>query len=180
MHCLFEGVLKVVNYLESVLNVMENNFNLVALFLLTTFLVGIIVFIIVIKRLNKLAKQYKTLMRGLEGKNIEDIMLNNAEKLEKVIFTLKIYEDKLKEIEKAQINSLQHVGIQRYNAFNDMGGDLSYSLALLNKNGDGIVLTSIYGRDDARTYAKPIRKGKSSYKLSIEEEQAIRSSVKKE
>lgn len=167
------------NYLESILNAVENNFELIAALLLTTFLLGIIIFIVVIFRLKKIAKQYKMLMRGLEGKNIEEIVLNNAEKLEKVMFTLKIYEDKLKEIEKDQINSLQNVGIQRYNAFNDMGGDLSYSLALLNKSGDGIVLSSIYGRDDARTYAKPVKKGESSYKLSTEEEQAIRSSIKR-
>ena len=60
-----------------------------------------------------------------------------------------------------------------------MGADLSYTVALLNKDNDGVVFNGIYGRDGCYTYAKPIKDGKSTYNLSEEEEQAISQAIKK-
>jgi hypothetical protein len=69
--------------------------------------------------------------------------------------------------------SLRHFGMIRYNAFADTGANLSFSLALLSDEGDGFVLTSLYGREETRVYAKPVERGASSYALSEEERQAI-------
>jgi len=69
---------------------------------------------------------------------------------------------------------VQHVGVVRFDAFEDMGGRLSFSAALLDDRGDGVVITSINGRQDTRCYAKQIRGGTSIHNLSEEEEQAIR------
>jgi hypothetical protein len=70
--------------------------------------------------------------------------------------------------------SLQHVGLVRFDAFEDMGGRLSFSAALLDIDGNGIVLTSINGRNETRMYAKPVEAGVSKYHLSDEEQAAIR------
>jgi hypothetical protein len=69
--------------------------------------------------------------------------------------------------------SLQHLAIVRYDAFGDMGGRMSWSVALLDDNGDGVVLTSINSRNDARSYAKEIKAFESEAKLSPEEEEAL-------
>jgi hypothetical protein len=69
--------------------------------------------------------------------------------------------------------ALRHVGIVRYDAFGDMGGRLSFSAALYDDNGDGFVLSSINGRSETRTYAKPLSDLSSDHSLSPEEEQAI-------
>ena len=69
--------------------------------------------------------------------------------------------------------ALRHLTVVRYDAFNDMGGHLSWSLALLDDGGDGVVLTSIHGRSEARTYAKNISDWTSQQQLSPEEEEAI-------
>jgi hypothetical protein len=69
--------------------------------------------------------------------------------------------------------ALRHLAVVRYDAFNDMGGHLSWSLALLDDGGDGVVLTSIHGRSEARTYAKNISAWTSPQKLSPEEEEAV-------
>lgn len=69
--------------------------------------------------------------------------------------------------------SLRHMAVVRYDAFGDMGGHLSWSMALLDDGGDGLVLTSIHGRSDARTYAKNISGWSSNAQLSPEEEEAI-------
>jgi hypothetical protein len=70
-------------------------------------------------------------------------------------------------------DALRHVAVVRYDAFGDMGGRLSFTAALLDDAGDGLVLTSIHGRSEARTYAKGIKGGKSEQTLSPEEEQSI-------
>ena len=68
---------------------------------------------------------------------------------------------------------VSRVATLRYDAFDDMGGRLSYSTALLDEHGDGVVLTSIHGRVDARMYVKPIQAGQSAHTLSAEETEVI-------
>lgn len=70
--------------------------------------------------------------------------------------------------------AVQRVGLVRYDAFEDTGGRLSFSAALLNGAGDGMVVTSINGRSDTRCYAKPVSRGGSPHNLSEEEAEAIR------
>ncbi len=72
-----------------------------------------------------------------------------------------------------QADSIRHVAVVRYDAFGDMGGRLSFSVALLDDTGDGLVLTSINGRTETRTYSKGIKGGGSDAPLSPEEEQVI-------
>ena len=70
-------------------------------------------------------------------------------------------------------DALRHVAVVRYDAFGDMGGRLSFTAALLDDAGDGLVITSIHGRSEARTYAKGVKGGASEQSLSPEEQQAI-------
>ena len=70
-------------------------------------------------------------------------------------------------------DAIRHVAVVRYDAFPDMGGRLSFSVALLDDAGDGLVLTSINGRSETRTYAKGVKGGGSEHQLSPEEEQAV-------
>lgn len=73
--------------------------------------------------------------------------------------------------------ALQKFAIVRYDAFGDMGGQLSFSAALLDEHGDGVIITSINGRTETRTYAKPIRALTSAHNLSEEEREAIGAAV---
>jgi hypothetical protein len=73
--------------------------------------------------------------------------------------------------------TVQRVGLFRYDAFEDMGGRLSFSLALLDEGGDGVVVTAINGRQDTRVYAKPVTAGGSAHNLSEEEAEAIRQAM---
>ena len=81
-----------------------------------------------------------------------------------------------KELEEARTElreTLQHLAVVRYDAYGEMSGRLSWSMALLDDNGDGVVLTSINSRNDARSYAKEVKAFESDAKLSPEEEEAI-------
>jgi uncharacterized protein DUF4446 len=71
-------------------------------------------------------------------------------------------------------DALRHLAVVRYDAFEEMGGRLSWSLALLDDGGNGVVLTSIHGRSDARTYAKGVTGWSCDQQLSPEEEEAIK------
>ncbi|MFN2543031.1 MAG: DUF4446 family protein [Actinomycetota bacterium] len=73
--------------------------------------------------------------------------------------------------------AVQRVGLVRYDAFEDVGGRLSFSCALLNDEGDGVVITSINGRQDTRVYAKPVHHAESMHNLSEEEAAAIREAM---
>jgi hypothetical protein len=70
-------------------------------------------------------------------------------------------------------DALRHLAVVRYDAFGDMGGHLSWSIALLDDAGHGVVLTSIHGRSDSRTYAKSVASWKCEQQLSPEEDEAI-------
>lgn len=166
--------------LEILLNWLSGHYTLIALILMIALLIGFIIFLVVIFRLNKLSKQYKMMMRGVENKNLEDVVLKNTKTLEQVLLKLSLMENRLDKMEKSYIKSLQKIGMVRFNAFTEVGGDLSYAIALLDQAGDGVIISSIYGRDETRTYAKPIQGGKSSYQLSSEEETAIRKAFQEE
>ena len=79
-----------------------------------------------------------------------------------------------KELGDISDDAVRHVGVVRFDAFEDMGGRLSFSAALLDGRGDGVVITSINGRQETRCYAKQVRNGTSVHNLSDEEGQAIR------
>ncbi len=150
--------------------------------ILSYIILGIIVFMlltgaVLIRQavtLSRLDKKYRRLLgRAPEG-NLEDILVslhgemagiksgqNRADTNQKALF------------EKAK-TALRGMSLVRYNAFQNTGSDLSFSLALLDENKDGIALSTIYGREESRTYAKPIQAGQSTYHLSVEEEKALR------
>ncbi len=122
---------------------------------------------------SNLNDKYRRLTRGSSGKNIEGILMDHIEKLEGTEDKFKDLHQKIGILENRMSFSIQNVGIIRYNAFNDVGSDLSYSIALLDDNYNGLILTGIHGRVETVSYAKPIVDGKSNYNLSVEELQAL-------
>jgi hypothetical protein len=80
-------------------------------------------------------------------------------------------------LEHRTLTSLQHIGLVRFNPFEDTGSDQSFAIALLDGERDGIVISSLHGRANTRVFAKPVQGGSSPHALSAEEEQAIRIAV---
>ncbi len=79
----------------------------------------------------------------------------------------------IEDLKKEQKFSIQKIGIVRYNPFSEVGGDQSFSIALLDGNNNGSVITSLYTREGNRVYGKPIKNSSSVYPLSEEEKKAI-------
>jgi Protein of unknown function (DUF4446) len=107
-------------------------------------------------------------------RGVLDGQARKIDRLEQAVRTL----NKTDKRQQALIDgSVRHVSLLRYDAFEDVGGRLSFSCAMLDDHGTGVVLTSINGRQETRVYAKPIAEGRSSYNLSSEEEEAIQQAL---
>lgn len=130
--------------------------------------------LVVIGQLVRLRKQLRSFMSGSDGESLEASL---SKLLEENVQLKQVQRD-----QQFQINRLArklsgycgNLGIVRYNAFGDLGHDLSFSLAILDDEQNGVVITSLYGRDETRIYAKPVEAGTSPYHLSEEENAAIK------
>lgn len=110
-------------------------------------------------------------------KKSEDIDPKN---LQEVIEQLKSLKKEFRKIskeldclKKESVFSVQKMGMVRFNPFKDLGGNQSFSIAFLDGNNDGVVVTSFYSREGNRVFGKPIKKGRSHHSLSEEEKKAI-------
>ncbi len=122
---------------------------------------------------SNLKDKYKKLVKGTSGKNIEGILMEHLTRVETIHDDMQSINRKIDILDNRISFCVQKVGIIRYNAFQDTGSDLSFSIAFLNNNNDGIIITGIHGRSESYSYAKPVKSGKSSYSLSVEELQAL-------
>lgn len=145
----------------------------ITIVLIITTIILLISLVVITKSLNRLEKRYKKLTRGINNKNLEEIVIQYLDNIDSVKADTEIVKNQQLELEKRLNTCVQKVAIVRYNAFEDIGSDLSFSIALLNHNNDGVIITGIYGRNDSTVYAKPIDKGISRYDLSEEEEQVL-------
>ena len=141
--------------------------------LIAALVVLLILYIIAQIRMSKIKEKYNLIVRGVKGVNIEQLLIKNGEDLKNVHIDINNIQNNLDKVETKLSFAIQKVGFVRYNAFGNMGSDLSFSIALLDSFQNGFVLTSIYGRDYTTSYAKPLKFGKSVYPLSVEEMQAI-------
>ncbi len=105
--------------------------------------------------------------------DMEALLASNLTGLGSVTERLDTLEEVTRALIERQKRDLQHVGIVRFNPYQDTGGDQSFSIALLDAFGDGVVISGLYARAGVRLYAKPIQAGQSTYPLSDEEKQAI-------
>ncbi len=122
-----------------------------------------------------LNKRYKNFIKKIgNGKNIEEDLENYMYKVQKVEKQNGEIITAVQAMEKDITKCIQKVGLYRYNAFKDVGSDLSFTLALLDENDSGVVLNGIYSREMSNIYAKPIENGKSKYTISQEEQEAIK------
>lgn len=143
-------------------------------------LIILILFIIIIAsrvKIKKVENRIKKLTRGVDNTNIEELVKSYMDKIEKATGETEEVKNLYADIQSKVNQCIQNVAIVRYKAFEDVGSDLSFSIALLNNNRDGVVITSIYGRNESTTYAKPIDKGISRYDLSEEEAEVVKKAL---
>ena len=138
-----------------------------------------VVLIIILCKLKKLKRRVDSLTRGKDTESLEDIIVRYLERVESL--------EEGEEITRAALNAIkdnlkityQKTGLVKYDAFREMSGALSYSLALLDKENNGVLISSMYSREGCYTYAKEIIKGESKINLSEEEAEALKQAVAK-
>lgn len=165
--------------MQGILKIMEG-FQLYiigALFVLIIIL--FIMIIVVFKSLNRVERKYRKLMRGVDNKNLEQLIIQYLDNVDQSKKETDFMKEKFKEMTSKYKKCIQKFSIIRYRAFEDVGSDLSFSIALLDGDNNGVIITGIYGRDESTTYAKPIDKGMSRYELSREENQVLQECINK-
>lgn len=142
-------------------------------------IIMLITAIVLIVKVSKLKKRYKTFMDGEDGKSLEKMLLEKIGEID----SLKVSDEKNKsdiaKINETLLLTLKKVGIVKYDAFNEMGGKLSFAVALLNEKNDGFIINAMHSREGCYTYIKEVIKGESYIVLGEEEKQALNEAINK-
>lgn len=131
-------------------------------------------------RLNRLHKKYDFFMQGASGQSIEYKLQEEV----RYLYGLKDIVQKIQDEQQAILSIQNHcfckIGLKKYDAFDNMGNQLSFAITLLNKKNDGFCLSSIYGRNESRVFAKPIINGTCTYSMSDEEKDSLSQALQHE
>jgi hypothetical protein len=136
--------------------------------------------VLLLARQQRLLGQYQHLMTGTSGGNLEAMLHDHIAKVRETETRVDAVDRLARQLEKAAYFSMQHMGVVRFNPFQDTGGDQSFAVALVDGHGNGVVISSLHGRDATRVYAKPLKTWESTYSLTDEEKQAIALAYKKQ
>lgn len=153
--------------------VIMGNLQYILLAMTILILLALVVFISINMKLSKMNKRYRKMMQGMDGQNIEGLLMTHIDDVRHAMKKVDALSQEYQRLSGIADTCVQNVGIVRFNAFEDTGSDLSFAIALLDANNNGVVISSIFGRSESRTYAKPITDGQSPYFLSEEEKQAL-------
>ena len=143
------------------------------LFLLILIVVLFVLYVNVTMKYNRLKSSYATFMKGKDGKTLEESLADKFAEAEAILKITKQNRMDIKEINKRMESDYQKIGIVKYDAFNEMGGKLSFVLAMLNGKNSGWILNAMHSREGCYTYAKEIVNGESYVELSEEEIEAL-------
>lgn len=136
----------------------------------------IVLFILVIVNMlqtSKMKKKYKKFMSGKNAKSLEETLVKKLNQIDSLVEANAANEKNIKNVVNNMKFTFQKVGLVKYDAFNEMGGKLSFSLALLNASNDGFVLNAVHSREGCYTYIKEIIDGNSIIVLAEEEQEAL-------
>ena len=133
----------------------------------------LVVLIVNLVQISKLKKKYKIFMCGKTAKSLEDTLVKRLDQVDELIAANAANEKNINELFDKMKITFQKVGLVKYDAFHEMGGKLSFSLALLNETNDGFVLNAVHSRDGCYTYVKEIIGGNSIIILADEEQEAL-------
>ena len=128
-------------------------------------------------RLSRLERKYKTFMKGSDAQSLEKIFVRKFTQIDKLYEAKEDHEHDILFIKKNLEKMFSKYGVEKYDAFDDVGGKLSFALALLDKDNTGLILNAVHSRDNCFLYLKEIVKGESYVMLSQEEVEALRKAV---
>jgi hypothetical protein len=138
------------------------------------FIILLILLVINMVQFRAVRTRYNQMINGGSTENVEQVLIGLQNNINQLTQQNNSQQMELDQIKQLMRKMKSHLGVQRYNAFSQDGGsDLSFSIAILDDQQDGVVLTGIHGREQTFIYAKPVEKGQSKYSLSPEEKMII-------
>jgi len=142
--------------------------------LMIAFLIELLILVIYTRAdLKRVKDNYSMLLEYLGNDESRDLLHDLASLIHDIERDNRMTEKDITQLYTMLGHCIQKVAVVRYNAFHNVGSDQSYSVALLDNDDNGVVVSGIYGRDSSTTYAKPVKYGASEYVLTEEEEEAI-------
>ena len=159
-----------------IMEILSNDYIMIGVLAILFILLVLVVYLMI--KMSKINKRYNEFIKKIGNSgNIEEDLKKYMDRVEKIerqnaelVRACDILDNNLK-------SCIQKTGMVRYNAFRDTGSELSFALALLDREDNGIVLNGIYSREMSNIYAKPVKNGIATYKVSEEEERAIAKAV---
>lgn len=145
-------------------------------------MMGIMVFVLlymvrVSMKLTRFLKRYRIFMKGKDAASLEKAFAQKFIQVDKLEEMEKVHANEIRRLKEIQGRTANKIGIVKYDAFPDVGGRLSFALAMLDESNSGFVLNAIHGREGCYTYVKEIVKGESYIVLGQEEKEALRQAV---
>ena len=128
-------------------------------------------------RLSRLERRYKVCMKGSDAQSLEKVFVRKFAQIDRLYEAKDQHDHELLFIKKNLDKMFSKYGVEKYDAFDDVGGKLSFALALLDKDNTGLILNAVHSRDNCFLYLKEIVKGESYVMLSQEEVEALRKAV---
>ena len=141
-------------------------------------LTGVLLFLLILTIVNivqmrRLKKSNRNLMTGKDAKNLEDTLIKRLDQVDRLIVANDDNEENIKKLFRNMQYSYQRMGLIKYDAFSEMGGKLSFSLAMLDVKNNGFIINAMHTREGCYTYIKEIVEGNSIIVLSEEEQEAL-------
>ncbi|MDQ1911177.1 DUF4446 family protein [Paenibacillus sp. GD4] len=130
-------------------------------------------------KMNKLRKSYQKMLNGSGSLDVEQVLIDLQNRCNDQSKRMDLQEQTILAMQQRMQKMKSNIAIQRYNAFAESGSDLSFSLALVDDEMDGLILSGIHNRDHTFVYAKPVEQGQSKYTLSPEEKEVLTRSLQK-
>ncbi len=144
---------------------------LIVLFVLL--LIMIVLYFVTISKMKALNQKYEKFMSGKDAESLEEAIMSQFERIDSLEASDREKNEELEKIEKILLSTYQKTGLVKYDAFREMSGKLSYAVALLDMENNGILINSMYSREGNYSYIKEIKNGESAINLSPDEEKAL-------
>ena len=150
---------------------------IILIFVLGVLLIVLVYMIKISMKMSRFIKKYKMFMRGMDGASLERAFAARFNQMDLLEENSRNHMEEIRKIKEVQNITLNKVAIVKYDAFKEMGGNLSFALAMLDKENNGFVMNAIHSSDGCYTYVKEIVKGESYVVLGEEEKEALRQAV---
>ena len=153
---------------------------IILIFVLGVLLIVLVYMIKISMKMSRFIKKYKMFMRGMDGASLERAFAARFNQMDLLEENSRNHMEEIRKIKEVQNITLNKVAIVKYDAFHEMGGELSFALTMLDENNNGWIFNAMHSREGCYTYIKEVVNGESYIELSSEEKECLEKAVYQE